>query len=168
MSAQTNAATVHIPGLYRLFLLYVEPALAVQGAVMCARSPLWYLSVMSPLANRSHYEPVLQVVFDQLAATYLLFAFNQAVVLRIADGHLRVWNAMVFGMLVCDALHVRATYVALGPDLLLHPARWRFYDSFNIAVLFGMAALRIAFLFGVGVKEGGAEETRKKVKAKTG
>lgn len=176
MSTQVAAPAdvVHIPALYRLFLLYVEPVLAVQGAVMCARSPLWYLSVMTPHANRSHYHPILQVVFDQLAATYLLFAFNQAVVLRVAEGNLRVWKAMVFGMLVCDVIHMYATKNALGWDLQLDPAGWRFYDWFNLAVLYGMGAMRIAFLAGIGVKEGGnkgqvsVKGTKKKAKAKTG
>lgn len=170
-SAQVPPSTAaHIAGIYRLFLLYIEPTLALQGAIMCARSPLWYLSVMSPHANRSHYHPILQVVFDQLAATYFLFAFNQAVVLRVADNNLRVWRAMVFGMLVCDLLHMYATKEALGWDLQLDPTAWRFYDWFNLAVLYGAAALRIAFLAGVGVVEvaPGGGPAKKAAKTKTG
>lgn len=175
MSAQISApasaaAGVHIAGIYRLFLLYIEPAFAVQGAVMSAFSPLWYLSVMTPYANRSHYSPVIQVVFDQLAATYFLFAFNQAVVLRVADGNLRVWKTMIFGMLVCDLVHIVATKNALGWDLQLDPMRWRFYDWFNIAFLYAVTLMRIAFLAGVGVSEGPAARAppKNKAKAKTG
>lgn len=143
---------VHIPTIYRILLLYVEPALAVQGAVMCAWSPLWYLSVMTPHATDDLYHPTLQVIFNQLSATYLLFAFNQAVVLRVADGNLPVWKAMITGMLVCDLIHIHATKDALGWETQLDPTRWRFDDWFNLVVLFGMSALRIAFLLGVGVR----------------
>lgn len=167
----------HIPGIYRLYHLYFEPVVAVQGAVMCARAPLWYLAVMSPRATAAHYHPVAQVVFDQLAATYFLFAFNQAVVLRVAADNLRVWRAMLFGMLLCDLAHVWATKDALGGwDALLDPAGWRFYDWSNVVVLCAGAALRVAFLAGVGIKVAGEEQqavaggggTKNKGKAKTG
>lgn len=66
---------------------------------------------------------------------------------------LRVWKAMVFGMLVCDLVHMHATKNALGGwEAQLDFGKLRFYDAFNLAVLYGMAGLRVAFLAGVGIK----------------
>lgn len=149
------SSQAHIPPFYRLFHLYIEPFLAFYGAVMAARSPLLYLSVMSPGANLSHWHPEVRVIFDQLAAVYFLFAFNEAIVLRVAEGNLRVWNAMVTGMLFSDLIHIRATAMAMGRDALLDPLSWRLYDWVNIVTLFGALSIRAAFLSGVGVKEGG-------------
>lgn len=157
----------HIPAVYRVWHLYAEPFAALQGAVLAARSPLLYLSVMSPQANLSHYQAdVHQIVFDQLAATYFLFAFNQAVVLRIAGGNLPVWRAMVAGMLICDVLHLLGTARALGGwDGLLDVAGWRLFDWANVVLLLVPVAIRTAFLAGVGVKEGTADlKTRSKTK----
>lgn len=168
------ASQVDIAPIYRLFFLYIEPFSAFYGAVLAARSPLLYLSVMSPHANTSHYHPELQVIFDQLAATYFLFAFNGGVVLRVADGHLGVWKALIAGMLFCDLFHILGTGNALGWAAMLAPARWRLYDWVNLVTLYGGASLRLAFLSGLGVKDGGAQakpvtptgmKTRSKAKA---
>lgn len=141
--------------LYRLWHLYIEPFSAVLGAMLCTRSPLLYLSVMSPGANRSHYHPEVQVVFDQLAATYLLFAFNQAIVLRMADGNLRIWRGLLAGMLLCDLVHIRGTGLALShAGVLADVAKWRLYDWINVVMLIIPTVMRSAFLAGVGVSEG--------------
>lgn len=147
-----SASHVQIAPIYRLWHLYIEPFGAFYGAVLSSRSPRLYLSAMSPGANLSHYHPEVQVIFDQLAATYFLFAFNQGVVLRVADGNLRVWRAMLAGMLLCDVFHVAGTAKALGPALL-DPAAWRLYDWVNVVMLLIPLVLRSAFLAGVGVQD---------------
>lgn len=171
------SSQVHMSPFYRLMLLYVEPFMAFHGATMAARTPLLYLSVMVPDADPAlFYRPEMQVVLDQLAGTYLLFAFNQAVVLRAADGHLRVWRALLAGMLLCDLVHVAATARAMGGwAVMVDPAVWRPYDWVNIVILYGVAAMRVAFLCGVGVREsaspvagGQAPEMQARSKAKTG
>lgn len=153
--------STQIHPIYRLWHLYIEPFGAFYGALLCARSPLLYLSVMSPHANRSHYNPEVQVIFDQLAATYFLFAFNQAIVLRLADGNLRIWRGLVAGMLLCDVLHMWGTANAMGPELLTNPAAWRISDRVNVVMLIIPGLLRSAFLAGVGVSDG-TRETKMK------
>lgn len=160
----------HVAPIYRLMLLHVEPFMAFYGAVMAARSPILYLSVMSPAANLSHYNPAIRIIFDQLAGTYLLFAFNQAIVLRVAEDNLRVWRAMISGMVLCDLAHIAATARAFGGwAALVSPAAWRGYDWVNVVTLLGMTALRLAFLAGWGVHEAGSPAVKEtKAKAKTG
>lgn len=154
--AQPNIATAH-----RLLFLYAEPFAALYGALLAARAPLKYLYLANPAAP-AHYHPALQVVLDQLAATYFLFAFNQAVVLRVAgDDNVRVWTAMICGMLLCDLLHINAAGNALGWEALLSPAGWRFEDWVVMVPTCGFAAARAAFLLGFGVV---GEEAAPKIK----
>ncbi|KKY37030.1 hypothetical protein UCDDA912_g02980 [Diaporthe ampelina] len=156
--AQPKIAAAH-----RILFLYAEPFAALYGALLVARAPLKYLYLVHPAAP-AHYHPSLQVVLDQLAATYFLFAFNQAVVLRVAGdgpGGLRVWTAMICGMLLCDLLHINAAGNALGWGFLLHPAGWRFEEWMVMVPTYGFAAARVAFLLGFGVA---TEEARPKIK----
>lgn len=136
-----------IPLVYRLLLLYLEPLAAFNGAILSHFQPTLYLRTMSP---RAVYAPSSQVVFDQLAATYFLFAFNEAVVLRVAND-LRVWKAMVLGILICDIIHLYGSWLALGTENMLNPWLWRWEDAVNIGMLVGPGAMRIAFLMGVGI-----------------
>src|SRR5262245_54564369 len=116
-----------IPLAYRAFLLWLEPFLAAQGAFMAAFRADEYFEVMTPAATAIANHPEFRVVFDQLAATYLLFAFNSAVVLRLS-GELRVWKAMLAGIAICDIVHIYATAKALGMDVFLDPMQWRPVD----------------------------------------
>lgn len=156
--AQSSIAAAH-----RVLFLYAEPVAALYGALLAGRAPLRYLHLAHPAAP-AHYHPSLQVVLDQLAATYFLFAFNQAVVLRVAgDGPagLRVWTAMICGMLLCDLLHLNAAGNGLGWAFLLSPAGWRVEEWIVMVPTCGFAAARVAFLLGFGVAR---EETGPKMK----
>ena len=154
-------AQPRIAAAYRLLFLYAEPVGALYGALLAARAPLKYLYLVSPDAP-AYYHPSLQVVLDQLAATYFLFAFNEAAVLRVAgNDNVRVWSAMTCGMLLCDLLHIRAAGSALGWRSLLDPAGWRFEEWFVMIPTCGFAAARVAFLLGIGVA---GEEARPKIK----
>ncbi|MCJ1283956.1 hypothetical protein MMC26_003287 [Xylographa opegraphella] len=137
-----------VPLPYRIVLLYIEPVAAFNGAILAHFFPSYYLSGMSPSATISTYSSPSQVIFDQLAACYFLFAFNQAVVLR-STSDLRVWKAMVLGILVCDLIHLYGTWEALGAAFW-DPRRWRVEDWVNLAMLYGPGGMRFAFLMGVG------------------
>ncbi len=135
-----------IPVFYRAMLLWLEPLLALNGAFLATFDPTRYLSAMTPHAV---YSPQYQVVLDQLAATYVLFAFLEAVVLRVT-GELRVWKAVLTGILICDAIHFYATANALGVDVFLSPSLWRWEDWVNISILYGMLPVRLGLIFEVG------------------
>lgn len=150
-----------IAAAYRLLFLYAEPVAALNVALLAARAPLKYLYLANPVAP-AHYHPSLQVVLDQLAAAYFLFAFNQAVVLRIiGNDNVRVWSAVICGRLLCDLLHINAAGNAQGWDLLLSPAGWRFEEWLVLIPTGSFAAARVAFLLGFGVAGG---EERPKIK----
>jgi hypothetical protein len=138
-----------IPLVYRVYFLWFEPLLALNGAFMSAFKTDEFLSVMTPLATPLALNPVFHVVFDQLAATYFLFAFNEAVVLRLSSD-LRVWKAALLGIACCDLLHVYATGRALGFEALVNPSLWRVVDGINLALLYVPCLLRLSFIFEVG------------------
>ncbi|MCJ1404355.1 hypothetical protein MMC11_007580 [Xylographa trunciseda] len=140
-----------IPLPYRILLLYVEPIAAFNGAILAHFFPAFYLAGMSPSATISSYSSPSQVIFDQLAACYFLFAFNEAVVLR-STSDLRVWKAIVLGILICDFLHLYGTWEALGAAFW-DPRLWRMEDWVNLIMLYGPGGMRVAFLMGVGLKE---------------
>ncbi|MCJ1389484.1 hypothetical protein MMC18_002341 [Xylographa bjoerkii] len=149
-----------IPLPYRILLLYVEPVAAFNGAILAHFFPAFYLAGMSPSATTSSYSGPSQVIFDQLAACYLLFAFNEAVVLR-STSDIRVWKAMVLGILLCDVIHLYGTWEALGAAFW-DPRLWRMEDWVNLTMLYGPGGMRIALLMGVGLKDEKGRTGRRK------
>lgn len=79
--------------------------------------------------------------------------------LRVAKD-LRVWKAMVMGILVCDAVHLWAGFDVMGKEETLWPGTWRAEDWVAVASLIVPMSLRTAFLAGVGFKE---DEASKKL-----
>lgn len=106
---------------------------------------------MTPAATPLAHSPQFTVLLDQLAAVYLLFAFNEAVVLRAAAADLRVWRALVLGMVLCDVAHLWAA----GRALRGWEGEWRWEDGVNLGMLGGPLVLRLAFLAGVGMERSG-------------
>ncbi|KAF2014712.1 hypothetical protein BU24DRAFT_423611 [Aaosphaeria arxii CBS 175.79] len=148
------ASLPHIPLLYRIMFLYFEPFSAFNGALLCHFRPANFLTTMSATAT---YSPSVQVIFDQVAACYILFAFNEAVVLRITK-ELRVWKTMILGMVLCDMLHIYGSWQALGTEVSLRPWLWRSEDALNMTILYGFLLLRLAFLAGIGLGKGVSEK----------
>lgn len=140
-----------IPFAYKLLLLWIEPVAALVGSLMALLTTDDYFAVMTPRATPLAATPHFQVVFEQLGATYLLFALNEAVLLR-ASSELRVWKVLVFGILCCDFVHLYATGRALGGlHTLVTPGVWRWEDWVNLAMLYVPISMRIAFCLGVGI-----------------
>ncbi|KAF4966824.1 hypothetical protein FSARC_5539 [Fusarium sarcochroum] len=142
-----KATLTHVPFVYRFVFLWFEPFAALGGALLLHFSPETFLNTMSSAAK---YAPDNQVIYHQVAATYTLFAYNEAVILRVTSD-LRVWRAVIIGILICDALHILASYAAIG-SVIWNVGEWRWEDWVNLGSLFGQAAVRVAFLAGVGLK----------------
>jgi len=141
---------------YQILFLYFEPFMAFGGAILCHFKPALFLNTMSPTAI---YAPSNQVIYDQVAATYTLFAFNEAVVLRVTND-LRVWKTILLGILVCDIIHLYASYTALGAATFWDPRLWRWGDAINLGSLWGQAVIRVAFLLNVGLDKGEKEKRK--------
>lgn len=147
----------NIPLFYRVWLLWLEPAMALNGARYLWCTPEVYLDYMPMTAA---WSPKSQIVYDQLAATYLLFAFNQAVTLRIVHD-LRIWKVLLFGMALCDAGHIYSIWAEMGTKEVFSPGNWRPHDWVTIISTVGPIILRLAFVLGLGL--GGSQKGTKKV-----
>ncbi|KAH7022137.1 hypothetical protein EDB80DRAFT_805782 [Ilyonectria destructans] len=145
---------LNIPFAYRALFLYFEPFAAFSGTILLHFFPTIFLNGMSLTAK---YAPDNQVIYDQLAATYVLFAFNEAVVLRITND-IRVWRGILTGILLCDAIHLYGSWAALGSEVFWDPRTWRPEDWVNLGSLWGQALVRLAFLAGVGIQLDTASE----------
>lgn len=146
-----------IPTLYRLVFLYLEPFLAIGAAIQTHFAPAIFLNTMSQTSN---YASDNQVIYDQVAALYTLFAFNEAVLLRLTND-IRVWKSILVGIFVCDILHLYASWTSLGNDVFWNPLAWRVEDWANLGALWGLGVVRVAFLAGVGLQETNTSIKRK-------
>ena len=140
-----------VPLIYRLLFLYIEPVAALGGTLITTFDPVSFLRTFSPASTSSIYSPLTQPIYDQVAALLFLFAWIQAVVLRSTDD-IRLWKTILFGMFLCDVLHLYSSYKILGPEMFFDPRMWRAEEWVNFGMLYGPGGLRLAFCAGFGLK----------------
>lgn len=155
-----------LPLLYTLFFLYIEPFSTLVGAYYAHFRPEEYMHMTLPSAQTLH--PREPVILTQLANLYLLFALNEALVLRATDSR-KVWSAFLFGMLVADCGHVFSI-----KDVAVLEGNWSVYWEFwrwnamywgNLGFVYVGATMRTCFLLGVGLPNGNGKGSGK-VKAR--
>ncbi|KAI1799533.1 hypothetical protein F4811DRAFT_93326 [Daldinia bambusicola] len=149
-----------LPLAYRAFFLIIEPISALVGAYYAHLRQDEYLSMTTHTAA----SPVplgTSVVLSQLANLYLLFALNEALVLR-STGDLRVWRTVLFVLLVADFGHLYSVS-GLGSWVYWDATSWNPIDYGNVLFVYLGASVRIAFLTGVGL--GTSSPTNKTRKA---
>lgn len=155
-----------IPLPYRLFFLYVEPLSTILGAYYAHLEPLTYLmltdSASAPVSVHTIPKGT-SIVLTQLANLYFLFALNEGLVLR-STTDLRVWRTLLFGLLVADFGHLYSCK-NLGLAAYWQFWTWNAIDWGNIAFVYCGAAMRMAFLLGVGLK-GAPEAALRKRKSR--
>ncbi|KAF2112391.1 hypothetical protein BDV96DRAFT_497782 [Lophiotrema nucula] len=140
-----SSTVADIPFIYHFLLTWFEPFAALNGAFLCVFWPSMFLYTFTTVK----YRPDHQIMFDQLAATYIFFAFIEAVVLRITN-ELKVWKAIVFGILLCDVVHLYGAWGIMGTESFLNPSTWRPEEWINFSLLYGPGLLRICLLLEVG------------------
>ncbi|KAI9735305.1 MAG: hypothetical protein M1818_006499 [Claussenomyces sp. TS43310] len=150
-------STFALPAPYRLFFLTIEPLSALVGAFYACLKPQTYLYLTqhlsahpSPSDDTTHLPLATRIVLTQLANLYLLFALHEALVLR-ATSDLRVWRTVLALLLVADLGHL-ASVAPLGSSIYWNLARWNPIDWGNVGFVYVGAAMRLAFLAGVGMK----------------
>jgi hypothetical protein len=97
-----------------------------------------------------------KVVLSQLANLYLLFALNEALVLR-STSNLRVWKTLLFGLLLADFGHLYSVR-ALGPEIYWEAWNWNAMYWGNVGFVYAGASMRLAFLSGVGLNTKSGQE----------
>ena len=150
----TSVSHAHIALPYRLLFLYFEPVAAFGGVILTIATPESYLRSLSP---RATYTPLTYPIYAQLAGHLLLFSWLQAVLLR-STASVRLWKIVLFGILLCDLLHLYGSYVALGAGAFFDPRAWRLEDWTTLSMTYGPAIMRASFCMGVGVGDEGKEK----------
>ncbi|KAK1622948.1 hypothetical protein BDP81DRAFT_399883 [Colletotrichum phormii] len=147
--AQFGRIGLVIPLFYRVFFLGIEPISALVGAYFAHVRPDEYLQLTHAVSKPEIIPQGTSIVLSQLANLYLLFALNEALVLR-ATSDLRVWKTVLFVLLVADFGHLY-TVRSLGPEVYYNVAKWNAIDWGNVPFVYFGASMRIAFLAGVGL-----------------
>jgi hypothetical protein len=112
--------------------------------------PQTYLNLTHAASAPAIHIPIgTSIVLSQLANLYLLFAINEALVLR-STSDLRVWRTLLFGLLIADLGHLFSV-AKLGSDIYWRVQIWSAIDWGNVAFVYIGAMSRIAFLCSVGL-----------------
>lgn len=152
-SAGTTTEAVHagfsVPVLYRIFFLAVEPISALVGAYYAHFDQRTYLDLTDASTLPSPIPRGTSIALSQLANLYLLFALNEALVLR-STSDLRVWKTVLFVLLVADIGHLW-TVKQLGVEIYWSAGRWNAIDMGNIPFVYVGAVMRICFLADIGL-----------------
>jgi hypothetical protein len=157
-----SSPTFRLPAIYSVFFLLVEPISTLVGAFFAHFRQNDYLQ-MTHLASSSLSDTPksTSIVLSQLANLYLLFALNEALVLR-STSDLRVWKTLLFGLLLADFGHLYSVK-ALGPEIYYEAWNWNAMHWGNVGFVYVGASMRCAFLSGVGLNtKNGQEEVRAK------
>ncbi|ROT36187.1 hypothetical protein SODALDRAFT_328550 [Sodiomyces alkalinus F11] len=144
-------AGTNLPLAYRIFFLLIEPIATAVGAFYAHFRPDKYLHLTHAASAPSPTVPLgTEIALSQLGNLYLAFALSEALVLR-CTADLRVWRAFLFVLLIADFGHLY-TVRALGPSIYYDVSAWNAIDWGNIPYVYFAAAVRIAFLSGVGMR----------------
>ncbi|KAH8692736.1 hypothetical protein BGW36DRAFT_385085 [Talaromyces proteolyticus] len=136
---------------YRLFFLYVEPLSALSGAICAGVYPSHYLAMTEKIPSESSWLPLgMHVGLRQLANMYLLFALNEALLLRITSDS-RVWRALLLNLLIADLGHLYSL-TPLGYQVYYEFWNWNAMDWGNVPFVYLGMTSRLSFLLGLGVK----------------
>lgn len=139
-----------LPLIYRLVFLFVEPAVALVRAYYIHSRPGEFLAMTHAGSAVGPVPTATVVALSQFGNLYLLFAVNLTLVLR-STGNLRVWRALLIGLLIADIGHLYC-FRPLGASIYWDVTRWNILHLANIPLAYACAALRIAFLAGVGLE----------------
>lgn len=153
-----------LPIPYKVFFLLIEPIFALVGAYYAHFLQRDYL-LLTHAASAPIFTPMptgTSIVLSQLANLYLLFALNEAIVLR-ATSDLRVWKSILFVLLLADLGHLWSLK-DLGWEIYVpwNFARWNAMDWGNIPFVYFGALMRLAFLADVGMPKVASKLTKPK------
>lgn len=141
----------HLPQIYELFFLWIEPLSALVGAYYAHFKPEQYLQLTHAGSAPSSIPLGTRVALSQLGNLYAFFALNEALVLR-STSDLAVWRTVLFVLLIADLGHLY-TVKELGWPVFYDVASWNAIDWGNVPFVYFGAAMRVSFLAGLGLKK---------------
>lgn len=151
MPPKATPTSFRLPLLYTTFFLTIEPLSTLLGAYFAYFQPHRYLTLTTPSTPSTAILPAsTSIVLQQLANLYLLLSISEATLLRTTND-LAVWRVFLSGLLVADVGHVWSVREAVGWEGYWRVDGWNAMDWGNLGFVYVAAALRVAFLMGVGL-----------------
>lgn len=140
----------HIPAVYRILFLWIDPFMALVGACLpCLLMPEAYCDSYLP-KNISKLNPLYKVFFYQLAGMFFIVFWVQAVLLRYTDD-INVWKFVNAGLLGYDFFMLYSGYFAFTSQRRNDPKTWRATDWFAVLSTTIIAGIRACIVAGVGL-----------------
>jgi hypothetical protein len=158
-----------LPAYYTAFFLFIEPLSALVGAFYAHFRPLEYLQLTHANSAPAYVSTIplsTGIVLDQLSNLYLLFAINEALVLR-SSSDIRVWKAVLMALLIADFGHLYSVR-SLGTEIYWNALMWNKMDWGNVGFVYAGATMRMLFLAGFGLDTASGREAAKKAAARRG
>ncbi|KAI1320999.1 hypothetical protein F5Y16DRAFT_389340 [Xylariaceae sp. FL0255] len=155
----------NLPLPYRVFFLIIEPISALIGAYYALVLQSEYLAMTDSSSLSSSFSSDLpiplgtSIILSQLGNLYLLFALNEALVLR-STGDLKVWRTVLFVLFIADLGHLYSVGGHGRSWVYWDVRRYSAIDWGNVPFVYLGASMRLAFLCGVGM--GGDGEGKSK------
>jgi hypothetical protein len=163
--AKATTQGFQLPIIYRLFFLFIEPIASLCGAYLAYFQPVGYLKLTDPAFPMKSLQSnesgrAVSIVLAQLANLYVLFAVNEALVLR-SSSDVRVWKVVLFGLLLADFGHLYSVK-PLGLEIYWNVVEWNVMAWGNVGFVCAGALMRLMFLSGFGLSKGASPKSRKR------
>lgn len=151
-------AVAHIPALYRIFFLYIDPLFSTAGIYGFLFDHKLFIESGVPVALKKLPTTTLTPFSEHMITTlgaYTLFILAMQILLVHGfkdepNGlNVRIWRIAMFGMLLVDFIILWTMYSA-SPDVFFHVSKWEAGDYTNNVITGLVTVMRIAFLLGVG------------------
>ncbi|MCJ1442717.1 MAG: hypothetical protein MMC23_003214 [Stictis urceolatum] len=143
------SARASLPPVFYHTITLIEPLLAFGGALQNLLKPEDYLHALTTLTT---YDQYTRFLYTQLAGAWLVFAFNEAIVMRFNDD-LGFWRLMCLGMLLSDVPYCWSTVEAAGGwSEFVKVGGWRAYEWMVFLTTMGPVGVRACVAAGIGLK----------------
>jgi hypothetical protein len=139
----------HIPLLYRVFFLYIDPLFCLSGIYLCFFDHATYLEMGVPQALTIHSSSPLSSYLITVLGAWSVSIFAMQTLLLQQYRDVKVWKIFMFAILLTDLGMVYAVYEA-DPVMALNVSKWGQGEWTNHGILGMVIAVRTAFLLGIG------------------
>lgn len=141
-----------IPSFYRLWFTVADPILSMSGVIGNVLAPETILNSYTP-SHVSPPAPETTLLLDTAAGYLAGTAYLQLVLLPARSTDVPLWRAVQASILVVDLAILAGNARVLGVEGRMHWAALRWEEWVNLGITTFVAAVRSAFLFGVGLNE---------------
>src|ERR1700761_3399586 len=140
-----------IPGFYRFYFSWSDPAICLWGAYIDFFTPAFVSNAFLP-STIAKWDPLFDFTLQQLGGALLMLAFIDIVLLRYTKD-VKIWKIIQAAVLIYDLSLLYSNYYSLKQQGRLSVSALRWEDWGGIFISFQAAVVRSAFLLGVGLSK---------------